>query len=59
MHYIWFWVHWLAEHILKSVNINLPNLFDWLQETLRKEQKLFGSSSFYLESKLSEKNKQH
>ena len=42
------------------LKINSPNLFGWLQETLRKEQKLFGSSSFYLESKLSQKkNKEH
>ena len=37
---------------------NLPNLIGWLQQTLRKEQKLFWSS-FYLGSRLSEKNKQH
>ena len=36
-------------------NINLPNLVGSLQVTLRKEQKLFGSLFFYLDSKLPEK----
>ena len=40
-------------------NISLPNFIGWLQQTLRKEQKLFSSSSFYLKSKLSETIKQH
>ena len=31
----------------------------WLQETLRKEQKLFWSYSFFLEKKFSEKAKEH
>ena len=41
------------------LNINLSNLVGCLQNPLRKVQKLFGSLQFYLESKLSEKSKQH
>ena len=39
------------------LNINLPNLVGWLQETLRKEQKLFRSDTFQLDGKFFKKNK--
>ena len=39
------------------LNINLPNLVGWLQETLRKEQKLFRSDTFQLDGKFLKKNK--
>ena len=37
------------------LNINLPNLVGWLQETLRKEQKLFRSDTFQLDGKFLKK----
>ena len=41
------------------VATGLPNLIGWLQETLRKEQKLFRSDTFQLDSKFKKKNKEH
>ena len=58
MSYIYFWVHCFPEQAQNLLNINLPNLVGGLKETLRKEQNLFWSYSF-LESKFSEKNKEH
>ena len=42
--YIWFWVHWLAEHAPKSGKYQFANLGGWLQKTLKKDQKVFLSS---------------
>ena len=41
------------------LNINLPNLVGWLQETLRKEQKLFRSDTFQLDGKFLKKKTKH
>ena len=39
------------------VNIDLPNLVDWLEETLTKEQKLFSGHPFQLEDQIQEKKR--
>ena len=39
------------------VNIDLPNLVGWLEETLTKEQKLFSGHPFQLEDQIQEKKR--
>ena len=59
MSYMWCWVQWLAEHTLKSVIHQFTKLGWQTTRDPKEGANILWSSSFYLESTLLEKNKQH